>query len=268
MKKYFSNKSFLAGFSILAFLLIFLITGSIFNCHRYDEIDTLNKFAHFSSEHLFGTDHLGRDVFSRILVSLRISFSTGFIVMVSGLITGIILGAFSGFFGGICDSIITKIIDTQMSFPGILISLMLIAVFGNTVEITITALYIMTIPRFTRIARSGFIKYKNSMFVTAAKSKGAGYMRILFVHILPNIMPDLTVTATLNFSLSILAESGLSYLGLGIQPPLVSFGRMLNEGQRFILQSPSNVLIPAAFLILLVLSLNLMGDGISEVNKK
>ena len=268
MKKYFSNPCFLAGITILSILIIFLITGSILNNCRYDEIDTFNKFADISKEHIFGTDHLGRDVFSRILVSLKISFSIGFIVMILGLVTGIILGGISGFFGGMCDSIITKLIDTQMSFPGILISLMLIAVFGNTVEITVIALYIMTIPRFTRIARSGFIKYKNSMFVTAAKSKGAGYARILFIHILPNIMPDLTVTATLNFSLSILAESGLSYLGLGIQPPLVSFGRMLNEGQRFILQRPSNVLLPAVFLILLVLSLNLTGDGISEVNKK
>ena len=174
MKKYFSNPSFLTGTIIFASLLLFLLSGSIFNRCDYDAIDTLNKFAASSKEHIFGTDYLGRDVFARILMALRISYSVGFIVMISGLITGIILGALSGYFGGIPDSIITKIVNTQMSFPGILLSLMLIAVFGNGTFITITALYIMTIPKFTRIARGGFIKYKNSLFVTAAKSRGAG----------------------------------------------------------------------------------------------
>lgn len=267
MKKYFLNKSFFSGFVILLFLILFFIIGSFFCKYDYDAIDTSNKFLKFSSEHILGTDYLGRDVFARLSSSMKLSFLIGFSVVISGFITGVILGALSGFFGGIVDSVISKLVDTQMSFPGILLALMLIAVFGTDTIVTVTALYIMSIPRFTRIARSGFIKYKNSLFVLSAKAKGAGVFRILFHHILPNVIPQLIVTSTLSFSLCILSESGLSFLGLGIQPPLPSFGSMLSEGQRYILLAPEAVIIPAVTLILLVLSFNLIGDGISETNE-
>lgn len=268
MKKYFFNKSFFIGSTIFSLLLIFMIFANLFFELDYDKIDASNKFASFSKIHIFGTDYLGRDVFSRIVVGMQISLLIGFSVMILSLITGTILGATSGFFDKIPNLIITKFTDTQMAFPGILLALMLISIFGASINITIIALYLMSIPRVTRIAKSGFIKYKNSLFVTAAKAKGASNFRIMFYHIFPNILPDLIVTSTLNFSLSILSESGLSYLGLGVQPPLPSFGRMLNESQRFIIQCPSNIIIPAFFLIILVFSLNLIGEGISEVNQK
>lgn len=268
MKKYFSNLTFLTGFSIFCALLLFFVFGYIFIPYQYDQIDTLNKFAAFSKDHLFGTDYLGRDVFSRIIIGMKISLRIGFSVMLLGFICGTLLGALSGFFGGIVDSVISKLVDSAMAFPGILLALMLISVFGNGINVTILALFIMSLPRFIRISRSGFIKYKNSTFVKSAVAKGASSTRILFIHILPNVISDLLVTCTLSFSLAILSESGLSYLGLGVQAPVPSFGRMLSEGQRFILQHPSQILIPAIFLILLVLSLTLIGDGITEVNQK
>ena len=268
MKKYFTNKSFIIGSILFSILITFLIVGFIFLPYDYNQIDTQNKFSNFSREHILGTDYLGRDIFSRIVIGMSISVGIGFTVMIFSLFFGTILGALSGFFGGTTDKIISKLTDTQMSFPGILLALMFIAIFDTSIKILIIALTIISIPRVTRIAKSGFLKYKNSLFVLNAKSKGASNFRILFYHILPNVIPDLIVTSTLNFSLSILSESGLSYLGLGIQPPLPSLGKMLSEGQRFILQNPSNIIITALFLILLVLSLNLIGDGISEVNQK
>ena len=264
MKKYFANKSFIIGSILFSILITFLIVGFIFLPYDYNQIDTQNKFSNFSREHILGTDYLGRDIFSRIIIGMSISVGIGFTVMIFSLFFGTILGALSGFFGGTTDKIISKLTDTQMSFPGILLALMLIAIFDTSIKILIIALTIISIPRVTRIAKSGFLKYKNSLFVLNAKSN----FRILFYHILPNVIPDLIVTSTLNFSLSILSESGLSYLGLGIQPPLPSLGKMLSEGQRFILQNPSNIIITALFLILLVLSLNLIGDGISEANQK
>lgn len=267
MKKYFSSKSFFAGFVIFFTLLLILLTGTLFSPYDYDQIDVMNKFAPFSKDHLLGTDYLGRDLFTRIAAGLKLSLFTGGTVMLAGLFTGTILGAISGYFGKFFDTVISKITDLQMSFPGMLLALMLVAVFGTGLSITVIALYIMSIPRFTRIARAGFIKYRESLFVQSAKAKGASDIRIIFVHILPNILPDLMVTSTLNFSLSVLSESGLSYLGLGVQPPVPSFGRILNEGQRFIIQSPACVLVPAVFLILLVLSLNLIGEGIAEASK-
>lgn len=268
MKEYFSNKSFLTGFSLILFFLLVMLLGFVYLPYDPNFPDTSNKFASFSAAHLLGTDHLGRDIFSRILVGIRISFGIGFTVMVFGLLAGLILGSISGYFGGWLDLIIQKLVTVQMAFPGILLALMLIAVFGNDIKITILALCLMSIPRFTRITRASFLKSKNSLFVKAARARGASHARIMILHILPNALPELLVTASLSFALAILSESGLSYLGLGIQPPNPSFGRMLNDAQRFIFHSPQGVLVPAIFLALLVLAFNLLADGISEVNGK
>lgn len=267
MKNYLKNKSFIAGISLFLFLLVFYFVGKFFLYQDCNLIDLLQKQLAPSKNHLFGTDHLGRDLLSRILVGLEISTFIGFCVTIIACTTGTVLGAISGYFGGITDSVIKKITDAQMSFPGLLLSLMLIAVFGTGTTVTILSLSLINIPRFTRITRSNFIKYKDSLFVKAAITKGASWQRIIFIHIFPNVLPDILVTCSLTFSLAILSESGLSYLGLGVQPPSPSFGRILSEAQRFIIQSPSNIIIPAIVLIILILSFNLIGDGISEVNK-
>lgn len=141
------------------------------------------------------------------------------------------MGAVAGYYGGKIDEVIMKLIDTQMAFPGVLLALMLIAVFGNSLQNLIFALGIMSIPRFARITRSGFIKYRDAEFIKAARSRGAGDGRIIFLHILPNIVPELIVTSSLGFAGAVMSEAGLSYLGLGIQPPTPSFGKMLSEAQ-------------------------------------
>ena len=267
MKKYFSNKSFLIGFCLICFFLILIMVGFFYLPYEIDAPDTANKFSSFSKNHLLGTDHLGRDVLSRILVGIRISFGIGFAVMVFGGLFGLIIGSVSGYFGGKIDLVIQKLITVQMAFPGILLALMLIAVFGTDTKITVLALCLMSIPRFTRIVRASFMKQKTALFVKSAVARGAGTVRIMIVHIFPNVLPEFLVTCSLSFVLAILSESGLSYLGLGIQPPNPSFGRMLNEAQRFIFTDPKGVVIPALFLSLMVIAFNLLGDGISEVNK-
>ena len=267
MKRYFQNKTFLAGFIIITSIMLFMILGLIFLPYDPAQTDALNKFQKISREHILGTDHLGRDIFSRLIVGTKNSLVVGISVMFFGSVIGIVLGALAGFFGKKIDAVISKLIETQMAFPGILLALMLISVLGARISITILALTLMSVPRMTRIVRGGFIKYKNSLFVKSSIAKGAGSFRIIFRHILPNILGDILVTANLNLSLAILSESGLSYLGLGIQPPNPSFGQMLSDGQRFIFQSPYSVLLPAFSLILLVLGFNFIGDGISEVNR-
>lgn len=268
MKRYFQNKSFLLGFCLVAFFVIFMIAGIFHLPCDPNFPDSSQKFASFSAKHLLGTDHLGRDVLSRLLVGTRISFGIGFAVMIFGCVAGILLGSVSGYFGGWFDLVIQKLVTVQMAFPGILLALMLIAVFGTEPKITILALCIMSIPRFTRITRASFLKYRNSLFVKSARARGASHARIMLVHILPNTLPEILVTCSLSFALAILSESGLSYLGLGIQPPVPSFGRMLNDAQRFIFSFPQGVLIPAFFLTALVAGFNLLGDGIAEVNRK
>ena len=268
MKRYFQNKSFLLGFYLIAFFVIFMFVGIFYLPYDPNFPDSAQKFASFSLKHLLGTDHLGRDVLSRLLVGTRISFGIGFTVMFFGCMVGILLGSVSGYFGGWFDMVIQKIVTVQMAFPGILLALMLIAVFGTEPKITVLALCIMSVPRFTRITRSSFLKYKTSLFVKSARARGASHARIMLVHILPNTLPEILVTCSLSFALAILSESGLSYLGLGIQPPVPSFGRMLNDAQRFIFSFPQGVLIPAFFLTALVAGFNLLGDGIAEVNRK
>lgn len=267
MKAYFQNKSFLVGIILVSFVACFMLVGFFYLPYNPNMTDAAHKFAPFSRVHILGTDHLGRDVLSRIMVGARISFGIGCAVMVFGCAVGLVVGSVAGYFGGIVDSVVQRLITVQMAFPGILLALMLIAVFGTNTAVTVCALCIMSVPRFTRITRAGFMKYKNALFVQAARARGAGQLRILFVHILPSVLPELTVTCSLSFALAILSESGLSYLGLGIQPPAPSFGRMLNDAQRFILSSPVGVIVPGVFLTMLVLGFNLIGDGISEVNE-
>ena len=183
MKKYFQNKNFLVGFSLVLFVFLIMLVGFFYMPYNPEKTDTANKLLSFSKNHLLGTDHLGRDVLGRVMEGSRISFLIGFTVMILGFIFGTIIGALSGYFGGIIDSIVMKIIDAQMAFPGILLALMLIAVFGASIENTVLALTIISVPRYARISRSGFIKCKSSLFVMSAKSHGATNARIIIHHI-------------------------------------------------------------------------------------
>ena len=268
LTKYLRNKTFLTGFCMFSFIILFMLVGTIWLPYDPNLTNAAAKLQPPSFHHLLGTDSLGRDVLSRIMFGLRISIIIGFIVMIFGLFTGLILGSICGWFGGIADTIIMKLVSTQMAFPGILLALMLVAVFEPDIKVTILVLCIMSMPRFTRITRSGYIKFKNSLFVQSAKARGAGNFRIMYIHILPNILSDLLITATLSFSMAILNESGLSYLGLGVRPPYPSFGRMLNDAQHYIFTNPTGIIFPLIFLIILVFGVNLIGDGISEVNGK
>lgn len=265
MKKYFKNKSFLFGFIFLTFILLIVIWGYINLPYDINEVNIKDKLAPFSKEHILGTDHLGRDILSRIMIGSRLSISIGFYVVLFGFLIGVPIGAISGYFGGFIDEIIKKIIDTLMAFPGVLIALMLIAVFGSTSTNIIIALTIMSIPRFSRIARGGYYTYRESPFILATKARGASTFRIMIIHIFNHVYGDLLVTASLTFASAVLSEAGLSYLGLGIQPPNPSLGKMVSDSQAYILQKPSYVLVPALFIIIVVMGFNLLGDGINKV---
>lgn len=267
MKKYFLNGRFLLGFVLAALILILTLAGFFLMPFDPLEGNTEQILEGFSARHILGTDHLGRDVLSRLMLAGRISVCTGILVTLFSFLAGTLLGAAGGYFGGAADAVSSKIVDVLMAFPGILLALMLIAIFGSEIPITVLALTLMALPRFARISRSGFIKFKGATFVTASRARGASHLRIILRHILPNISGDLTVTATLTFSMAVLSESGLSYLGLGVQPPYPSFGRMLSDAQRFILTNLGGALAPALCLTILVTGFNLMGDGISQVNR-
>ena len=267
LKKCLRNKNFILGSCMVGLMVLIMVVGFFYMPYDPDVMDTEHELQFFSAAHPLGTDQFGRDILSRIMEGTRVSFLVGALTVVFGLLVGGAVGAVAGYYGGKIDEVIMKLIDTQMAFPGVLLALMLIAVFGNSLQNLIFALGIMSIPRFARITRSGFIKYRDAEFIKAARSRGAGDGRIIFLHILPNIVPELIVTSSMGFAGAVMSEAGLSYLGLGIQPPTPSFGKMLSEAQAEILQAGWYVLVPAAAITLLVMGFNLIGDALQEVTQ-
>lgn len=267
LKKCLRNKNFILGSCMVGLMVLIMVVGFFYMPYDPDVMDTEHELQFFSAAHPLGTDQFGRDILSRIMEGTRVSFLVGALTVVFGLLVGGAVGAVAGYYGGKIDEVIMKLIDTQMAFPGVLLALMLIAVFGNSLQNLIFVLGIMSIPRFARITRSGFIKYRDAEFIKAARSRGAGDGRIIFLHILPNIVPELIVTSSLGFAGAVMSEAGLSYLGLGIQPPTPSFGKMLSEAQAEILQAGWYVLVPAAAITLLVMGFNLIGDALQEVTQ-
>lgn len=267
LKKCLRNKNFILGSCMVGLMVLIMVVGFFYMPYDPDVMDTEHELQFFSAAHPLGTDQFGRDILSRIMEGTRVSFLVGALTVVFGLLVGGAVGAVAGYYGGKIDEVIMKLIDTQMAFPGVLLALMLIAVFGNSLQNLIFALGIMSIPRFARITRSGFIKYRDAEFIKAARSRGAGDGRIIFLHILPNIVPELIVTSSLGFAGAVMSEAGLSYLGLGIQPPTPSFGKMLSEAQAEILQAGWYVLVPAVAITLLVMGFNLIGDALQEVTQ-
>lgn len=267
LKKCLRNKNFILGSCMVGLMVLIMVVGFFYMPYDPDVMDTEHELQFFSAAHPLGTDQFGRDILSRIMEGTRVSFLVGALTVVFGLLVGGAVGAVAGYYGGKIDEVIMKLIDTQMAFPGVLLALMLIAVFGNSLQNLIFALGIMSIPRFARITRSGFIKYRDAEFIKAARSRGAGDGRIIFLHILSNIVPELIVTSSLGFAGAVMSEAGLSYLGLGIQPPTPSFGKMLSEAQAEILQAGWYVLVPAAAITLLVMGFNLIGDALQEVTQ-
>ena len=267
LKKCLRNKNFILGSCMVGLMVLIMVVGFFYMPYDPDVMDTEHELQFFSAAHPLGTDQFGRDILSRIMEGTRVSFLVGALTVVFGLLVGGAVGAVAGYYGGKIDEVIMKLIDTQMAFPGVLLALMLIAVFGNSLQNLIFALGIMSIPRFARITRSGFIKYRDAEFIKAARSRGAGDGRIIFLHILPNIVPELIVTSSLGFAGAVMSEAGLSYLGLGIKPPTPSFGKMLSEAQAEILQAGWYVLVPAVAITLLVMGFNLIGDALQEVTE-
>lgn len=259
------NLSFLLGSSIISFLLLIMLMSFFFTPHSPTQMHVQDRFGSPSSRYILGTDNFGRDILSRLMIGTQTAFFVGLVSVSIALLGGTFLGALAGYYGGWLGEIIMRIIDTLMALPGILVAIMFIAVLGPGLFNTMLALGIMAIPTFARIARSGFLQYREFEFVHAARALGASSFRIIFRYILPNILSPLIIATSLGFSTAILAESALSYLGLGVQPPLPSWGRMLREAQSFYRIAPWYPIAPGVIITLTVLGFNLLGDGIRDL---
>jgi peptide/nickel transport system permease protein len=227
-----------------------------------NDMDSGRRFLPPQGRHLLGTDNFGRDVFSRIVAGGRYTLLIAVLTVAGSALAGSVLGLASGYAGGLWDEITMRFMDALSSFPGLLLALMTAALFGGGGPALAAALLLLFIPGFTRIARSGALQYRRRDFVLAAEILGASPCRILFSHILPNLAPSLLSAAALGLSNAILAEAAMSYLGLGIQPPIPSWGRMLAESQTFLFNAPWCALAPGIMIMLAVLAFHILGEGI------
>jgi len=253
------------GFALAALFILAALFAPFIATHDVAAQDLGARYFSPSGEHWFGTDGLGRDVFSRVVYGARISLEVGIsVVLVSGVI-GIMIGAVGGFYGGFVDRFLSGyVFNVFLAFPGLLLAIALVAFLGAGQGKLIGALCVIGWVGYARVMRGQVLKVREYDYVLAARALGAGNMRILFTHILPNAIQPLIVQASLGMAGAVLSEASLSFLGLGIPPPAPSWGTMIEEARQFFASSPHVLFFPGAAIALTVLAFNFIGDGLRE----
>lgn len=250
------------GTVISTIMVLMTLVGFFWTPYDTTKMDSKYKLAGCSLQHIMGCDNFGRDIFSRVLEGLGNTFLIALGTICIGVFFGILVGAFTGYFGGWLDEILMRLNDVVFAFPNILLALVFISLFGTGKYNIVFALGIAFIPSFARIVRSEFIKYKDMDYVKSARLQGVSDLRIMFVHILPNTATVLISSIMIGFNNAVLAEAGMSYLGIGIQPPNASLGSMLSEAQGYIFSAPNFAIFPGLTIIFLVLGFSLLAEGI------
>jgi peptide/nickel transport system permease protein len=259
------HRSFVLGGALCLLVLFAALLSLVWTPWSAYDLDIANKLKPPSAAHWLGTDVLGRDIVSLLLVGARATILVGIIAVGIGLSFGVCLGLIAAARRGWTEELIMRMSDFTFAFPAVLSAIMLAAVAGPGMVTSITAIGIFQIPVFVRVTRGSAGAIWAREFVLAARASGKGRFRITIEHVLPNIMSVLIVQATIQFALAILAEAALSYLGLGTQPPTPSWGRMLNEAQSLLFQSPMLAVYPGMAIAIAVLGLNLLGDGLRDL---
>ena len=259
------HTSFLIGSVLVAWLLFTAALSLVWTPHPAAEIDVPSKLQGPSATHWLGTDSLGRDIVSQLIVGSQNSIAVGLIAVGIGMGIGVSLGLLASARRGWVEELVMRLADFTFAFPALVTAIMLTAIYGGGLINSILAIGIFNIPVFARITRGAANAVWAREYVLAARAAGKGGWRITLDHVLPNIASVLIVQATVSFATAILAEAALSYLGLGTQPPQPSWGRMLNEAQAQLFQAPQLAIYPGVAIALAVLGLNLMGDGLRDL---
>ncbi|MBY6157691.1 ABC transporter permease [Pseudooceanicola nitratireducens] len=260
------SRSLVLGAALTLIFVLAALVSFLWTPFDVTGIDIANKIKGPSGRNPLGTDHFGRDILSMIMVGARVSIAVAFVAVGIGMAFGVPLGLWAAARkGSLLDEVIMRGNDLVFAFPSLVIAILITAIFGPSAVNAIVAIGIFNIPVFARLTRSGALTLWQKDYVLAARVAGKGAARISVEHILPNVTNLLIVQGTIQFSLGILAEAGLSYVGLGAQPPTPSWGRMLAESQTMISFAPHMALFPGLAILLTVLGLNLMGDGLRDL---
>jgi peptide/nickel transport system permease protein len=257
--------TFVLGLAITLLLVATAAVSLVYTPRDPLEMSIAGRLQGPSAVHPLGTDQFGRDLLSRVMQGAVTSILVGVIAVGIGMAAGVVLGIVSGYFGGWLDEGFMRLVDAIQGFPAILSALLLAAVFKPTLTISMVAIGVAFLPVFARLTRASFLEFRDRDFVVAARALGARDGALIGRHILPNTLPPLIVQATISFPVAILAEAGLSYLGLGTQPPNPSWGLMLKEAQGFLTRNPWYAVFPGGAIALTVLGLNLLGDGLRDL---
>ena len=259
------NKTAVISFALIVITILAAVLAPLLTPYGENDMDLMHRLAAPSAEHLLGTDEGGRDVLTRLLYGARVSLLIGVAPALLSLILGAVLGVAAGYKGGLTDAVIMRIADVTLAFPSMLLAMVIMYALGGGILNVFLTLTLVNWANVARVVRSQTLKLKNCEFVEAARIIGVSRDRIMRRHILPNCLPTLLVLFTLNIPASILTESSLSFLGLGIQPPNASWGLMINTGRQYLYNAPWLCFAPGAAIMLIVLAFNFLGNGLLDV---
>lgn len=259
------NKTAVFSFAVIVVMILAAAAAPLLTPYTERDMDLMHRLAAPGGEHLMGTDEGGRDVWTRLLYGARVSLLIGVVPALLSLVLGAVLGVIAGYRGGAADTVIMRIADVTLAFPSMLLAMVLMYALGDGIMNVFLTLTLINWANVARVVRAQTLQLKNSEFAEAARVTGVSRGKIMRRHILPNCLPTLLVLFTLNIPSSILTESSLSFLGLGVQPPNASWGQMINAGRQFLYMAPWLCFVPGAAIMLIVLAFNFLGNGLLDV---
>jgi peptide/nickel transport system permease protein len=259
-----ANKIAIAGAAFLLLVILLAVAGPTIAPHSPTATDIPHRLQAPGRHHLFGTDDLGRDVFSRVLVAARVSVKVGLIAVGISLIAGVLIGLVAGYYAGRADEILMRLMDMLFAFPAVLLAIAILAVLGPGVTNAMIAIGVVYTPIFARVTRASVLGVREEVYIRASQAIGTSDARIMATHVLPNVAGPVIVQTSVSLAFAILSEAALSFLGLGVQPPAPSWGRMLYDGRDLLSQAWWLGLFPGLAIFLTVFAFNVLGDGLRD----
>ncbi len=264
LRRFFRNPLSVMGLMVVLVLLFIAIFAPLVAPHDPAKQHLIEKRAKPFGKYLLGADQFGRDILSRLIFGARVSLTVSIFSVLIGLAGGVVVGTLSGYIGGVVDTVLMRLMDLLLSFPYLLLAIVMVAALGAGTFNTTLAIGIWALPTFARMVRASVLSIISREYITAAHAIGVSHLRIMLTHVIPNFISPIIVYATLFMANAIMLEAALSFLGLGVQPPTPSWGEMISSGRNFLMVAPHVATIPGLAIMLAVLGFNLMGDGLRD----